>query len=71
MTEGTRGEGREKIGMMEGNGNTSERRGSLYLEKAAGRLSRRALPQPAAPTPFRRPLTWKQESAPLLPSPRL
>lgn len=49
----------------------SERRGSLYLEKAARRLSGRALPQPAAPTPFRRSLAWKQESAPLSPSPPL
>lgn len=44
---------------------------SLYLEKAAGRPRRRALPKPATPTLIGRPLAWKPESAPLWPSARL
>lgn len=58
-------------GKMEENGRTARDVRSLYLEKAAGRPSRRALPEPATPTLFGRPLAWKPESAPLWPSARL
>lgn len=73
MIEGAEGARREekerKKECWMGMGKSAREEGLLY--KAAGRLSRRALPQQAAPTPFRWPLAWKQELAPFLPSLRL
>lgn len=70
MTEGARREGKErKKECWRGMGKSARDEGLLY--KAAGRLSRCVLPQQAATTPFRWLLAWKQELAPLLPSPRL
>lgn len=70
MTEGARREGKErKKECWRGMGKSARDDGLLY--KAARRLSRRALPQQAAPTPFRWPLAWKQELASLLPSSHL
>ncbi|MCJ1460208.1 hypothetical protein MMC28_010587 [Mycoblastus sanguinarius] len=63
-----RKDGRCDEGNMEGNRKTARDGESLYLEKAAERPTRDALPERGAPSPFGRPLGWKQEPAALSPS---
>ena len=52
-------------------GDRGRGRRSLYLEKAAGRPKRRALPERVALNGFGRSLAWKQEPAAFSPSARL